>query len=68
MDYGLHMAVTKWDEKVKKHNDFIFLSDSSILKVAEDMRFLVSEGINSFKFFMAYKVRYCSFSSVKECV
>jgi len=39
MDYGFHMAVTKWNDKV-----------------AETMEWLVKEkGINSFKFFMAYK-------------
>ena len=38
MDYGFHMAVTSWSNKV-----------------AEDMATLVKEGINSFKFFMAYK-------------
>lgn len=39
MDYGFHMAVTSWSEKV-----------------AQDMETLVkSHGINSFKFFMAYK-------------
>jgi dihydropyrimidinase len=39
MDYGFHMAVTKWNEAV-----------------AKDMEWLVKEkGINSFKFFMAYK-------------
>lgn len=39
MDYGFHMAVTKWDETV-----------------SEDMQVMVNEkGINSFKFFMAYK-------------
>lgn len=39
MDYGFHMAVTKWDEIVSK-----------------DMEIMVKEkGINSFKFFMAYK-------------
>ncbi|KAK9124859.1 hypothetical protein Scep_013705 [Stephania cephalantha] len=39
MDYGLHMAITKWDESV-----------------ARDMEVMVKErGINSFKFFLAYK-------------
>ncbi|KAJ7552152.1 hypothetical protein O6H91_06G044100 [Diphasiastrum complanatum] len=39
MDYGFHMAVTTWNEKV-----------------AKDMELLVKEkGINSFKFFLAYK-------------
>ncbi|XP_010904686.2 dihydropyrimidinase isoform X2 [Elaeis guineensis] len=39
MDYGFHMAITKWDEEV-----------------AKDMELMVKEnGINSFKFFMAYK-------------
>ncbi|CAM6094923.1 unnamed protein product [Calypogeia fissa] len=39
MDYGFHMAVTKWNEKV-----------------AKDMEDLVRDkGINSFKFFFAYK-------------
>ncbi|KAJ0985245.1 hypothetical protein J5N97_003601 [Dioscorea zingiberensis] len=39
MDYGFHMAVTRWDETV-----------------SEDMEVMVKEkGINSFKFFMAYK-------------
>ncbi|GLI68276.1 hypothetical protein VaNZ11_012634 [Volvox africanus] len=38
MDYGFHMAITRWDEQVSK-----------------DMAELVLEGINSFKFFMAYK-------------
>ncbi|XP_024545302.1 dihydropyrimidinase [Selaginella moellendorffii] len=39
MDYGFHMAVTTWNDKV-----------------AQDMETLVKEhGINSFKFFMAYK-------------
>jgi hypothetical protein len=39
-DYGFHMAVTSWSDKV-----------------AADMGTLVQQGINSFKFFMAYKVR-----------
>ncbi|OMO87176.1 hypothetical protein CCACVL1_09217 [Corchorus capsularis] len=39
MDYGFHMAITKWDESVSK-----------------EMEIMVKEkGINSFKFFMAYK-------------
>lgn len=39
MDYGFHMAVTSWSDKV-----------------AKDMETLVKfHGINSFKFFMAYK-------------
>ncbi|XP_016452348.2 dihydropyrimidinase isoform X1 [Nicotiana tabacum] len=39
MDYGFHMAITKWDETV-----------------SEDMEIMVKEkGINSFKFFLAYK-------------
>ncbi|PIA60129.1 hypothetical protein AQUCO_00400788v1 [Aquilegia coerulea] len=39
MDYGFHMAITKWDEVV-----------------ARDMEVMVKEkGINSFKFFLAYK-------------
>ncbi|XXG50673.1 hypothetical protein AAC387_Pa02g4632 [Persea americana] len=39
MDYGFHMAITKWDEVVSR-----------------EMELMVSEkGINSFKFFMAYK-------------
>ncbi|XP_038988235.1 dihydropyrimidinase-like [Phoenix dactylifera] len=39
MDYGFHMAVNKWDDEV-----------------AKDMELMVKEnGINSFKFFMAYK-------------
>jgi dihydroorotase-like cyclic amidohydrolase len=40
MDYGFHMAITKWDEQV-----------------AKDMEAAVAAGVNSFKFFMAYKVR-----------
>ncbi|XP_042508710.1 dihydropyrimidinase-like [Macadamia integrifolia] len=39
MDYGFHMAITKWDEGV-----------------AREMEIMVQEkGINSFKFFLAYK-------------
>ncbi|GAV62133.1 Amidohydro_4 domain-containing protein [Cephalotus follicularis] len=39
MDYGFHMAITKWDDLVSR-----------------DMEIMVKEkGINSFKFFMAYK-------------
>ncbi|KAJ3669187.1 hypothetical protein LUZ60_011137 [Juncus effusus] len=39
MDFGFHMAITKWDDEVSK-----------------DMEIMVKEhGINSFKFFMAYK-------------
>ncbi|XP_050897622.1 dihydropyrimidinase [Lathyrus oleraceus] len=39
MDYGFHMAIIKWDETV-----------------AREMELMVKEkGINSFKFFMAYK-------------
>ncbi|CAL0315835.1 unnamed protein product [Lupinus luteus] len=39
MDYGFHMAITKWDEAVSR-----------------EMELMVKEkGINSFKFFMAYK-------------
>eukprot|EP00877_Chromochloris_zofingiensis_P011631 jgi/Chrzof1/6721/Cz19g06250.t1 len=37
-DYGFHMAVTSWSDKV-----------------AADMEALSQQGINSFKFFMAYK-------------
>ncbi|XP_062015291.1 dihydropyrimidinase isoform X1 [Rosa rugosa] len=39
MDYGFHMAITKWDEIV-----------------SQEMEIMVKEkGINSFKFFLAYK-------------
>ncbi|KAG0468264.1 hypothetical protein HPP92_017592 [Vanilla planifolia] len=39
MDYGFHMIITKWDEEVSR-----------------EMEVMVKEnGINSFKFFMAYK-------------
>jgi len=38
LDYGLHVAVTSWSERV-----------------AVDMETLVQGGVNSFKFFMAYK-------------
>eukprot|EP00898_Chlorokybus_atmophyticus_P007714 jgi/Chlat1/7944/Chrsp68S00585 len=38
MDYGFHVAVFSWNDKVK-----------------EDMGKLVKEGVNSFKFFLAYK-------------
>ncbi|KAL4420181.1 hypothetical protein ABPG77_008317 [Micractinium sp. CCAP 211/92] len=38
MDYGFHMAVTSWSDKV-----------------AADMATLTQRGVNSFKFFMAYK-------------
>ncbi|KAL6506151.1 dihydropyrimidinase [Orobanche gracilis] len=39
MDYGFHMAITKWDETVSK-----------------EMEVMVRDkGINSFKFFLAYK-------------
>ncbi|KAK6914539.1 Amidohydrolase-related [Dillenia turbinata] len=39
MDYGFHMTITKWDEVVSR-----------------EMEIMVKEkGINSFKFFMAYK-------------
>jgi dihydropyrimidinase len=38
MDYGFHMAITQWNDKV-----------------SADMADLVAEGINSFKFFFAYK-------------
>ena len=38
MDYGFHMAVTKWNNKT-----------------AEDLVMLTGKGINSFKFFLAYK-------------
>ncbi|KAL5580333.1 hypothetical protein UlMin_012775 [Ulmus minor] len=39
MDYGFHMAITKWDETVSR-----------------EMEIMVHEkGINSFKYFMAYK-------------
>ncbi|XP_010247482.1 PREDICTED: dihydropyrimidinase isoform X2 [Nelumbo nucifera] len=39
MDYGFHMAITKWDEYVER-----------------EMEIMVKEkGINSFKFFLAYK-------------
>ncbi|GMH45133.1 hypothetical protein BSKO_13090 [Bryopsis sp. KO-2023] len=38
MDYGFHMAITTWNDKV-----------------ASDMETLTMKGINSFKFFMAYK-------------
>lgn len=52
MDYGFHMAVTSWSPKV-----FTFTSISLIFnQVSAAMEALVQEGINSFKFFMAYKV------------
>ncbi|KAI7845659.1 hypothetical protein COHA_000773 [Chlorella ohadii] len=38
MDYGFHIAVTSWSDKV-----------------AADMAALAQRGVNSFKFFMAYK-------------
>uniref|UniRef100_A0A1D1ZXI2 dihydropyrimidinase n=1 Tax=Auxenochlorella protothecoides TaxID=3075 RepID=A0A1D1ZXI2_AUXPR len=38
MDYGFHMAVTSWSNKVSR-----------------DMATVAAQGINSFKFFMAYK-------------
>jgi dihydroorotase-like cyclic amidohydrolase len=38
MDYGFHMAVTSWSDRV-----------------AADMGALAAKGVNSFKFFMAYK-------------
>jgi dihydropyrimidinase len=38
IDYGFHMAVTRWDNKTR-----------------DDMALLLSKGVNSFKFFMAYK-------------
>ncbi|KAK8926573.1 hypothetical protein KSP39_PZI018145 [Platanthera zijinensis] len=39
MDYGFHMVITKWDDAI-----------------SEEMELMVKEnGINSFKFFMAYK-------------
>uniref|UniRef100_A0A453FR83 Amidohydrolase-related domain-containing protein n=1 Tax=Aegilops tauschii subsp. strangulata TaxID=200361 RepID=A0A453FR83_AEGTS len=39
MDYGFHMAITKWNDEVSR-----------------EMEVMVKEhGINSFKFFMAYK-------------
>ncbi|XP_002530842.4 dihydropyrimidinase [Ricinus communis] len=39
MDYGFHMAITKWDEVISR-----------------EMEIMVKEkGINSFKFFLAYK-------------
>jgi dihydropyrimidinase len=40
MDYGFHMAITSWSEKV-----------------AADMGKAVAGGVNSFKFFLAYKAR-----------
>lgn len=39
MDYGFHMAITKWDEVVSREMETM----------------VKEEGINSFKFFMAYK-------------
>lgn len=39
MDYGFHMAITKWDDDVSKEMEIM----------------VKEEGINSFKFFMAYK-------------
>ncbi|XP_074321229.1 dihydropyrimidinase [Silene latifolia] len=39
MDYGFHMAISKWDEIVSKEMETM----------------VKEEGINSFKFFMAYK-------------
>ncbi|KAI4340522.1 hypothetical protein MLD38_025349 [Melastoma candidum] len=39
MDYGFHMAITKWDEVVSQEMDIM----------------VHEKGINSFKFFMAYK-------------
>lgn len=38
IDYGFHMAVTRWNDKTRS-----------------DMKHLVALGVNSFKFFMAYK-------------
>jgi dihydropyrimidinase len=42
MDYGFHVAVTKWSSQV-----------------AQEMETAVASGVNSFKFFMAYKVLVC---------
>ncbi|XP_073283803.1 dihydropyrimidinase isoform X3 [Primulina huaijiensis] len=39
MDYGFHMAITKWDNSVSREMELI----------------VKDKGINSFKFFMAYK-------------
>ncbi|TQE06229.1 hypothetical protein C1H46_008169 [Malus baccata] len=39
MDYGFHMAITKWDEHTSKEMEIM----------------VKKKGINSFKFFMAYK-------------
>lgn len=39
MDYGFHMAITKWDDDVSREMEIM----------------VKEEGINSFKFFMAYK-------------
>ncbi|XP_073154633.1 dihydropyrimidinase [Henckelia pumila] len=39
MDYGFHMAITKWDNSVSREMELI----------------VKGKGINSFKFFMAYK-------------
>ena len=56
MDYGFHMAVTKWNDKViypsKKRHKW----GQHKRQVSQDMETLVNAGINSFKFFMAYKV------------
>lgn len=43
MDFGFHVAVTAWNDKVSK-----------------DMEAAVESGINSFKFYLAYKVRFPS--------
>jgi dihydropyrimidinase len=42
MDFGFHVAVTTWNDKV-----------------AADLESAVAQGINSFKFFLAYKVWRC---------
>ncbi|GAB2246159.1 hypothetical protein Droror1_Dr00001652 [Drosera rotundifolia] len=39
MDYGFHMAITKWDDEISRETEIM----------------VKEKGINSFKFFMAYK-------------
>lgn len=69
VDHDLLAGFKEWKKKAKvacADYGFHMAVTSWSAKVAADMAKLVKEGINSFKFFMAYKVCGTSFGSVCE--
>lgn len=61
--HDLMAGFREWQKKAKRacaDYGFHMAVTSWSQQVAEDMGKLAAEGINSFKFFMAYKVSLCS--------